>query len=100
MNFNPHCPPKHRQLNKNSIFLISITEYSNFSKGKKSLNEGCLLEMEQNGGRPHKACRFTNRTIIRHFKKNPFDSANNIIRKLKLSASEKQFAEGYNFQDF
>ena len=83
---------------RKSIGIMS--DFKIFFLAVYHLNEGCLLKMEQNGGRPHKACRFTNRKIIRHFKKNPFDSANDIIRKLKLSVSEKQFAEGYNFQDF
>ena len=37
--------------------------------------------------KPRKTCHFTDRKIICHIKKNPFDSANDIIQKLKLSVS-------------
>ena len=50
-------------------------------------DQGGPLETERKSGRPHKICRFTDRKIIRHVKKNPFDSADT-IQKLKLSVSE------------
>ena len=42
----------------------------------KRFNKGSPLETEHKGGRPLKTCPFTDRKIIRHVKKNPFDSAN------------------------
>ena len=44
-------------------------------------NEVNPLETEHKGGRPHKTCRFTDRKIIRHFKKNRFDRANHTIQE-------------------
>ena len=49
---------------------------------------GSSLETENKGKRPRQTCRFTGRKIICYIKKNPFDSANDTIQKLKLLVSE------------
>ena len=54
----------------------------------KQFNEGSPLEMKHKSERPHKTCCFTNKKIICHVKKNPFDNTNDTIRKLKLLVSK------------
>ena len=54
----------------------------------QAFNESSPLETEHKGGRPRKTCCFTHRKNIHHIKKNPFDSANDTIQKLKLSVSK------------
>ena len=46
------------------------------------------VETEHLGGRPNKYTPHTDRKIIRYVKKNPFASARDKIRKLKLDISE------------
>ena len=72
-----------------SIILLFENELSKIIR--KESNKKNNFSVQWNDmfcGRTRKICRFTDKKIIRHVKKNSFDSANDTIQKLKLSVSE------------